>query len=615
LPPPEPPVIDGACPADGIACNNDRDCPAPVLDSIGFCGVDGCCTFLVCEGVGTRQCEGPPRCFSSLPGATREGGPECDEGLVCLINNGLGGCAEAPAPAGCVVVPAPVTRSGAAVRLQARAVDARGLPSPHSPAPTWSTADARARIVDDQLVASCDGTSPCVVEVVAQLGAQLDTDVECVGQVRVYPSADAGTSRVIVVDERFAPLSGAVVLADGALAVDADVDGVVLVEGPVRSWTVVVAGREAQTLLDPPDDVVVVARPLATDRATSSDIVDFSALHTQGDIRIAVTGFALSSFVDARRIDVVGVPETVLVDLEGITPPGGQPIPLPSSLWMTLGDTNAPKGRWTAFGENALAWSIGAQVPLAELGPTLSSLATGEELSQLAAHLALFFTRGDHHLGARDDVVRPSTLLAETRRVHLGAYRAADGTDGIAAAFARPPGLGFIPLGFGLDVELDTEPDPQIAGDGLIRLDLAPPHDGIEGSDVFMVGFAGDIDALLGTREPAAFQLAMTLLAPNDTTDVVLPAFASFADTTFDGAAVTSDVRVDGATLYRVRFDGWSVWSTTPPQFALDDVGAPFDVTSQAGGSVEALVTARPFSFGALQDLDAQLVSMSSRPF
>lgn len=112
--------------------------------------------------------------------------------------------------------------------------------------------------------------------------------------------------------------------------------------------------------------------------------------------------------------------------------------------------------------------------------------------------------------------------------------------DLVTAALAFVPTRGFIVLGLGEE-----------------QLTFAPQHDGLEGSNVTIAALDVDLDTFATVR--ASFAAL----------DEPLPAFVPHLDATFDGVNFSS-TNDPGADVYRVRFDGWTVWSSSPPTFSLD---------------------------------------------
>jgi hypothetical protein len=592
--PPPPPIAEDQCPVGALACGNDREC-----FPTAFCAREpgeerGCCVDYETEC--PRRTEfncGPPICVDTLPvpndAAFVPRATLCEEG-VCIITDGEGGCFEsAPAPASCVVVNGGVALSGRPIRMEALALDENGAPAAYPPATTWS-------FDGSELVATCDGPATCNVNVTAQMGP-----VSCTGSVRVYPVV--GGSRAIVVDRGFVPLAGVrvdFVVAGTRLTRVTDGDGVARVNGEARAITAMPETHEWHSVIGSPRDVVIVTRPLERSRARTGT-VDFTRLHTQGDIKIALTGFAIPSLADMTLADVFGEPVPTNVELEGITDPGGQVVTLPSSLVLFLGD-NAIRDRWAAFGNSALAWSVGAQVPLAEVGPIISGVATGGSSAEnLLPAMLPFLARADHFVGLRDEVVTPSMLSLVTRELAIGEHQT---PHVLATAFVRVPGHGVVPLGLGaLPSDSDVPLPPNV-----VAVDFAPPHDGLEGSDVFVTAAALDLDALSTTST----QMARAPLG--DSVAIAMPAFVPLVDAVFDGSRFSTTTTDIGADLYRVRFDGWTVWSATPPSFTLADLLRDNVPPTRSGKvRVDAFVTNRPLDFATQQELDTLVTSMSSR--
>lgn len=256
------------------------------------------------------------------------------------------------------------------------------------------------------------------------------------------------------------------------------------------------------------------------------------------------------------REELLGVDVDVNIELEGMTAPGGEVVALPSSLSMLLGD-NPIKGDLIALGTRTPAWVLGGQISLAELGPALQGDLTFASLARAAMP---FFARADHGFASDVDLrssPRPSdvgdfgawnlaahVLTPEIAPLVNRALERDDVThDLVTAALVHVPTRGHMVLGI-----------------GSASLSFAPAHQGLEGNDVVIAALDVDLDTLDDVR---------AVVAPLDT---ALPPFLAHLDATFDGVTFTS-TNDAGASLYRVRFHGWNVWSTSPPSFDAIELG------------------------------------------
>lgn len=630
---PRSPAPDGAptCASAPLSsCALDRECTGQ-----SFCDLaSGCCVSFWCQNDGdcgrrsgetcntrTGQCEDHAFCADTLAtdaDVTIEGDPlRCGDG-VCLYDGGKARCFEsAPAPFSCVVTSSgAVTVSGRGVRMEALALDRDGAPAADPPPTTWAAANAT--VDGDLITATCTGASVCDVIAVAHMGA-----IECAGGIRVFAALPAGSTRMVLVDARTrAPLVHVRVDAeiDGVFVVgESNGDGAFLIAGAASVVSAFPEDHEWHTVIDPPAELVIASAARGA-LPGKTGAVDFTRVHTQGDLKVALTGLALPSLLDASLERFLGVPTPTRIELEGLTAEGGEVLVLPSSLTLFLGD-NPLRGDWLALGDGGLLWSFGGHVPLAEIGPILTATVTrGAAFGELLAALVPALMRSDHFVGdAGADVVTPAVPMVITRDLLVGPHAA---PNVLALALARVPGRGFVPLGFGRDA-LAGEDGEGAAAPGVARVAFAPPHDGLEGSEMIVAAVALDCAAVEDSTSRVAVQAAFAPLG--DSVAIAMPAFLVPVDAAFDGVwfKSTNDV---GADLYRVRFDDgadarWTIWSTQgPPTFALDELHAG-DVNVGARAvfaRVEALaadaLAADAFAVAELPPRDRAVQALSSSP-
>lgn len=560
------PLPEPQCANDVIACTRDDDCPSPLSRS--FCDAAGCCVIgdggcLIDRDCANGQicdqrrglCEQVSSCEDTVDSR------DCLAGELCLFDLNRFRCTDgALGGAESCAVRAAVAVSGQRVVVEALALDGAGAPVAH-PDVDWSA--SVGAFAGNTFTASCEDAF-CDVEVTAMT---IRSGASCLGTVRVYPAlAASAATRVIVVDENNVPLDARVdALVDGALVSVDTTNASATFGGDVALVTVFADGRESNTYLAPSGDVIVVARKHDPARARGvKGAVNFDQISTQGDIRLALTGLTIPSLIDATREEVLGTDVRSNIELEGITAPGGEVVTLPSIVTLSLGD-NPIKGDYVAIGTQAPLWSLGVQIPLAEIGGPLSE---GVNFASLASAVLPALARADHAHhdvstaeSARPDdpadfaawslpehVAQPHVVTLSERTLNIAGVE----HDLVTAALVRVPTRGFVPLGVGDE-----------------RLSFAPPHNGLEGNPVVVVAI--DVDL-------ATFDSVRASIAP---LDEALPPLLPHLEATFDGVTFTS-TNDPGAPLYRVRFDGWNVWSKAPPTFSVDEIG----VTGEARAEV-----------------------------
>ena len=428
---------DQVC-ADGArVCDNDRLCGG------GFCDKDndgdevaaaddqfGCCVQLICDS--NDDCEENEKCDFRRgiclprdlcdPAADNggrcdldgDGTPEadcCGAGQLCEYTGGVPVCVDnPPAAADCFIslggrvlaeaagdpeANPGTALAGQAIQLMATATDASGKLVPHATF-TWTGA------TDGAFTGTCAGPDVCAATVTATSGS-----ASCDAAMTVYPTHTAGSHRVVAIDASTgAPIAGALATAyvGGALQQDTtDANGVAeFPAGAADNVSVFSDDHQWQTVMDPPEDLVVITAPIANnnDVAGLKGDFDFDAVHTVGDIKLGLAGTAIPANVtELNFANILGDIADYNVDIEGVTDPGGQVVPLPSGLVLGLG--NEPiKGEYVSFGQQGrnVAWALGGQVRLAEIGEIISSVAASDDVNVGAILGAVlpFFATFDH---------------------------------------------------------------------------------------------------------------------------------------------------------------------------------------------------------------------------
>jgi hypothetical protein len=489
-----------------------------------------------------------------------DGSPACvDEAAVgqastCFI--AAGGRPVAVAAGDPDAFPA-VTRAGNDVQLEVVGMDDTGNVIGHATF-TWSGANA-----DGVLVAPACAAGICDVTVTA---TSVNGSATCNGLVKVYaaPTGD----RIVVLDiGTGAPLAGIDVAASAGGVVTAattDDDGAHEFDDATDSISAFPATHQWHTVLNPPNDVLIFTSKLQNNERVAGikGTFDFDSVHTQGDIKLGLSGTAIaSSITDLNFEALIGDTADYRVELEGITDPGGQVVPLPSGIVINLGERPI-KGEYVTFGEPGpnIAWAIGGQVPLAEVGPIISGVAAGDgdvNIGAILGGVLPFFARFDHAVvtglnlvevdrppePADDEpvpfadwafetqVITPNTLLALSAAYTMPDLPCAPGAvDGASCTVcpATPeetpcgwttgavllsgvivPGIGLIPLGLTAGLDDPDDQDTNDLADGKLDydgentpgkgeavIDYAPPHDGLEGNTYVSIAIALDLNAI-----------------------------------------------------------------------------------------------------------------------
>lgn len=431
--------VEQVCEEGARVCDNDRLCGGGYCDKEGdgddVAAADdqfGCCVQLICDS--NDDCEENEKCDfrrgiclpRDLCDPAAENGGECDldgdgtpeadccgAGQLCEYTGGVPVCVDNPPSAaecfvaigGRALATAPgdteanpgVAVAGEAIRLEATATDASGKLVPHAVF-TWTGGpDATGAFTG-----TCAGPAPCAVTVTAASGA-----ATCDAVISVYPAHTAGTHRVVAVDATSGlPIAGALATARiaGALQQDTtDENGVAeFTAGAADSVSVFDDDHHWQTVIDPPEDLLIVTGAIANnnDVAGIKGRFDFDAVHTIGDIKLGLAGTAISSnLTDLNFANIIGEIADYNVDIEGVTDPGGQVVPLPSGLVLELGQEPI-KGDYVTFGTAGrnIGWALGGQVRLAEIGEIISSVAASDDVNVGAILGAVlpFFATFDH---------------------------------------------------------------------------------------------------------------------------------------------------------------------------------------------------------------------------
>jgi hypothetical protein len=644
------------CPANSRVCDNDRLCGG------GFCDFDndgdgvskaegdllGCCVRVVC--ITDADCSQNEKCDVRRglcvpeglcdPAAERGGTcningvdqPCCGEGQLCAYTGGLPQClANPPAAASCVVAaggrtiatapgdtesaPA-ISRAGQPIQLEAIGLDAAGKNVAHA-AFTWSGTGVAA--ATGILTGDC-AAGVCPITVTATTGA-----ASCTGVVNVY-AAPTLPQRIVVLDlDTGRPLNGVDVAARVAGVVvpgTTDANGAAEFAAAADNISAFPATHQWHTVVDPPADVVIYTARLPDDSRVAGvkGTFDFSRVHTQGDIKLGLAGTAISSSItDLNFATLIGDIADYNVELEGLTDPGGQLVPLPSGLVIGLGDQEI-KGDYVAFGEPGrnIAWAIGGKVRLADIGPIISSVTASDDINigSILGGVLPFFARFDHAIVSGLNLVegnrppdpgndqpipfaqwpfpvqsiQPNTLLAQSASYNMPDLPCTPGgvsgnncvaPAGAGSPFATGavlltgvivPGIGLVPLGLtaGLDDPDDQDANnlvdgkldsdqPNGPGKGQAIIDYAPPHDGLEGNLFVSVAIALDLNSIADTDASSFGASIITHVTRKFAGANTFPkAFLQSQGGTFrpgQAGSFTHAATGAGASFFRVNFD------------------------------------------------------------
>ena len=645
------------------ACVSEKDCPdsrffscnaplcEPICRSSSDCdpGVRGSYALASCSQTGACACIDsacvPAKCSSSS---------DCTAPQVCRA----GGCQSEP-PVGiarCEVVPSWLTLAPATeVRLSVLAYDAAGA-AVVALGQSWSALSASVSVTASgspgqapwATAAAVPGTTPVTSPVPlakVTLGA---SGVSCSAIGVVLGARTAGSLRVVVEDARSARGIATARVQAGALSAMTDANGVA--EIPV-------AGPVEVTVFHPDYDVVTLGAYDATGGSKELLIL----LHRNPLDRIG--GFvglfpdvpvtenlhvALSALAGSEELtDLVGdalLGAPVATDAGSL---GAGALFLPEGMYLGLGAQSfkpfvvgrAPAGTCAVASDGfsdveeeiregrcatAAVWALAGDIPVDELSPT----------TLLNPTLRTFvpFLKGFKSSLKRDVTLltRPPALpedlsyftpVAETfSGVPLGLqrtvsipdlprYPAADPSAFLKSvtllAGVSVPGRGFVTLGFGAgenatprDAKTDLE-DGQPAA-GLLKLTLAPAHDGLEGAPYGVLVTATTDAAVSAIFHRFAENSVLRGAPAAETLDPFPPIpeggqfDAEARQVRVPGASLTSA----GVTVVRVTWTGasrrrWVVW--TAPSDAENGVTLPapppgFEDRTSSTFQVEALV-------------------------
>lgn len=615
-----------------LFCTNDTDCPNEGEHCDlrrGLCLGDGC-----------------------LPGV--EG--SCPSGKVCLD----GACQDPPPGAdSCAIAPgSAIVRSGETVALSATGFMNSGALAPLAEF-SWASADDSCLTVVDGVVSGA-GSDTCTAEISA---TPVGGGSACTANVTNFPAVALPALRALIIDEMSgAPVAGATLLVrtdDGAggtvtelPTVTSDAQGVATIAdigtsaaGNLLDVSVFHNDFSYVTVVRPETSDLVFpmqALPDPTHMAGVKGDMDFSGVHTEGDISLGLAGMSIpGSLTDMDFLAMMG--ETVPRDihLEGVG--DFEDAPLPSGLYMKVGAADI-KADYQAFGlpGKRILWGLGGKVRLSEIGPIISQVAggTGElDIGGILSAVLPYFSTFDHAVignldlpsvthpssgepsdwdfGTTDQTLVLDTLLSQSATYTIPTLPLSPGSDkhiegAVMLMGAVVPGQGTVPLGLtaGLDAPNDSDTadgviDPMDCPEnnpGCIRpargqmiADFAPPHGGLEGSQYIALVMA------LGMEAIGEAQFTSILVNVSDTVDT--SSTNSFAAGTFlefpnggayiPGMSYQQSAPVAGVDFYRLNLEddnnqGWAVYFNdavsgvtlpTPPS-GFADRSATADVQS-----------------------------------
>lgn len=319
--------------------------------------------------------------------------------------------------------------------------------------------------------------------------------------------------------------------------------------------------------------------------------------------------------------------------LEGVTDADGEQVPLPSGLVLELGAEKIKGDFVTLGEEGLrVLWALGGRVRLSQIGGIISSVTASDDINvgQVLSSVLPFFAKFDHATVSGlelQNVARPASLgedipipydswnfqelkganavklntLITQKAVYTvptlpcvpGQGTAASCTDSAHASGAVllsgsiVPGIGLVPLGLtaGLDDPddqdnndqrdgridyIDDPADPAVppaAGDA--RIDYAPPHDGLEGSQFVTIAIALDINGLAAGSLGASTITHITdsYGATNTFPGSFLEHQGGTWDITSDNDRTFTLQSVGTADFYRLNLNNgeneWNIWFPT----------------------------------------------------
>lgn len=461
-----PPADDGGpepTPSDG--CASSRDCDSGFAcdkendgdDVPATSDPEGVCVRVSCTA--DNQCDAGEKCeirrgICINANTCNPGDPDAcpTEGDVCKYIDGTPTCAAPTDPNGCELSPSVgYVAAGGIIGFEGVGVDASNKLVAHS---TFSYA-ASAGTFEGAAFTAPATAGDVTVTATANGGAQ------CTALVKVYAPIAADALRVVLIDQNTRqPIAGAKVAArvDGAnVEGETGPDGSFTFPGAgdATSVSVFPAGHQWHTLIDPPADSVIYTAAVQTTPVVDGvkGTFDFSKLtNGDGDIKLGLAGMAInSSITDLNFTTIVGETVPTVIDIDGLTPDGGQEVPLPEGLVIGLGTTDF-KGEYVALSDKpgqSVAWALGGKVKLSEIGPIISSVTGSDNLdfgSILAAVLP-FFGKFDHAIatgievnpapraagstaGFDDVTMTPNTLLVLSAEYNMPTLPCAPGAFG-----------------------------------------------------------------------------------------------------------------------------------------------------------------------------------------
>jgi hypothetical protein len=385
----------------GFACDkdNDGDTIPAATDPEGVCVRVSCTADDQCdEG---EKCE-LRRGICINENTCNPGDPDAcpTDGDVCKYIDGTPTCAAPTAPNDCELSPSVgYVAAGGTIGFEAVGIDDNKKLVAHS---TFSYAASGGTFVGSAFTAPAAGGDVTVT-------ATANGNATCTAVVRVYAPIAANALRVVLIDQNTRePIVGAKVAARVA---GANVEGATTADGSftfagaadATSVSVFPAGHQWHTLIDPPADSIIYTAAVQTTPVVDGvkGGFDFSKLSSDGDIKLGLAGMAInSSITDLNFTTIVGESVPTRIEIDSLTPEGGQEVPLPEGLVIGLG-TEDFKAEYVALSDKpgqSVAWALGGKVKLAEIGPIISSVTGSDELdfgSILAAVLP-FFGKFDH---------------------------------------------------------------------------------------------------------------------------------------------------------------------------------------------------------------------------
>lgn len=644
------------CADDYVACNGARECECACLDEDESCVRDpaACCVDLTCD-VFSAECM--PACSSDADCRARTDVPnagdlkckngacdfdhcgfdsDCPAGKVCHLGNCIGsfGCADI---ASCQVEPtSAVVRQGTPVQFSATAYLQDGLVAPGVPF-NWTSDDDGIVSVNSSGLATA-GAQPGPTTITATVAG---CAVSCRANVYNYGEAQAGSTRVMVVDElEGIPIQGADVTLGAQPPATTGADGTVeftieLSPAAPADITVTRANYHYLTLkaVESPDVIAHLGKIYhldENDAAVSGGVkglLDFDKIRCEAghvcDVNLGIAGLSMPGSLTNIK------PRTVLGD-NVVTPMnlGGSSVdvPFPEGFVLGLGASwfkqySTPTG----IPGTRAAWATGGKMDLSALIDLLMpAIWSGDEIEYIRIILSLLGDFGSHSAIASDVHISPIPELLDSNDLNGNGL-----TDDFIPDYDGFPAENmtlYVPIDHSLTITPPRLPVGTydvvvvlsgviVRGNGLVPLGISAGLDSISHSDdpdgviddpiiLHSAEVAGRIPedacrrvilalafniASLASQTSTRLRLAGQVLFVDDFDGArTIPPFMTPADVAYDPAARRLDInQAPAADYFQAIFEDetgkkWNILAENPVSFDLPPAPPEGDRSARA---------------------------------